>query len=835
MADLKSRFILEGEQQYRQAMTNAANAVRVLNSEQKLAAAQYKNTGDAQKYAADQARILQEKIKQQETIVKAAQKAMEDLTKKGVAENTREFQQWQTKLNNAQTTLTNMQTELANVNSSFQNVTTTAQETASAVESVGKNVSYSTVIDGIGKITDKMGAAAGKAKELAGELVNTMKDAAAWADDLATQASVYGIDTQTLQRMRYTANIIDTSVESIIKSRQKLVSNMAFGGDEIQNIFDELGVATQEMFPGKYGPVAAGFRDWEDVLWDIGDALLNIEKTKGMEQASAYATKLLGRSWEQLRPLFEAGRKEYEEAFASWSTVSDENVGKLGELDDAIQKLNSEFEVLKLTVLSELAPGFTVLADSVTSLLKQFNDYLATDAGKQKLGELSDAVTGIFEGLTDIDFDTALSAASTALTALTDGLGWIKDNWGTVEAGLGVLAGSFGALKISEGVLKFMQILAAGKFLLGTTAAGDAAKAGAEAGAAWGGGFASAVLKAAPWLALIAGTGVLSNVIDKQAVDKYNENTEKAEATATAAEAKGDPESVRLAEQIRLLNALRDPETDLNEFNNLDLDLLRKYAPNAQLFDKLDQYGGTVNGWLNSGEPLFGAAEMFADDLIALLQTAIEQVATAVEDTATDKITQYRVADEQGSLLNLSAAQAQAIEQFWDWWRVNGNADYSDADFDSHWSAYEGAFAGDNTVFQLIDGIMSRLYQSTPDASKLPEDFFITPELPDDTGEKLQGELNQLHLVASVTLLPDIMSDIGSVTHAANGLFSVPYDGYPAILHKGERVMTAREAGNSYSSNLYVESMYMNNGTDAAGLAAAMAAAQRRTMAGYGS
>jgi hypothetical protein len=48
--------------------------------------------------------------------------------------------------------------------------------------------------------------------------------------------------------------------------------------------------------------------------------------------------------------------------------------------------------------------------------------------------------------------------------------------------------------------------------------------------------------------------------------------------------------------------------------------------------------------------------------------------------------------------------------------------------------------------------------------------------------------------------------------------------------------MPAREvASRNYNSNLYVESMYMNNGQDAAGLAAAMAAAQRRTMSGYGS
>ena len=71
----------------------------------------------------------------------------------------------------------------------------------------------------------------------------------------------------------------------------------------------------------------------------------------------------------------------------------------------------------------------------------------------------------------------------------------------------------------------------------------------------------------------------------------------------------------------------------------------------------------------------------------------------------------------------------------------------------------------------------------------------------------------------------------------ANGINFVPYDGYLSLLHKGERVVPAREVNSShnFSSNLYVESMYMNNGQDADGLAAAIAAANRRTMSGYGS
>ena len=70
----------------------------------------------------------------------------------------------------------------------------------------------------------------------------------------------------------------------------------------------------------------------------------------------------------------------------------------------------------------------------------------------------------------------------------------------------------------------------------------------------------------------------------------------------------------------------------------------------------------------------------------------------------------------------------------------------------------------------------------------------------------------------------------------ANGLPFVPYNGYLAILHQGERVMTARE-NRTYTanSNLYVERMIMNNGQDAAGLAAAMATQNRRVSAGFGS
>ena len=114
-------------------------------------------------------------------------------------------------------------------------------------------------------------------------------------------------------------------------------------------------------------------------------------------------------------------------------------------------------------------------------------------------------------------------------------------------------------------------------------------------------------------------------------------------------------------------------------------------------------------------------------------------------------------------------------------------------------------------------------------------------ELPDNVNEILTDEIGKLRLPAEVVILPGGFSGEGPINQDlfaqhANGLPMVPFDGYPALLHKGEQVIPAREVGSrSYSSNMYIESMYMNNGQDAEGLAAAIAAANRRTMRGFGS
>ena len=132
-----------------------------------------------------------------------------------------------------------------------------------------------------------------------------------------------------------------------------------------------------------------------------------------------------------------------------------------------------------------------------------------------------------------------------------------------------------------------------------------------------------------------------------------------------------------------------------------------------------------------------------------------------------------------------------------------------------------------------------------------PVEIPTEPEVPENAAENIEEQIGAVTVPVNLRVnmgggafggggggIMDQMADALFASFRpgyANGIPFVP-DTRLAWLHRGETVTPAREVtSRNYSSNLYVERMIMNNGTDANGLADAMAAAQRRTMSGYGS
>ena len=110
----------------------------------------------------------------------------------------------------------------------------------------------------------------------------------------------------------------------------------------------------------------------------------------------------------------------------------------------------------------------------------------------------------------------------------------------------------------------------------------------------------------------------------------------------------------------------------------------------------------------------------------------------------------------------------------------------------------------------------------------------VAPEADANAAAELSEQIGTVPVAVRLTYAGG--AGVNMPENFANGLPFVPYDGFLARLHKGERVMTAREVGSrSFSSNLYVENMNMGGGMDADALAAAIAGRNQRMMAGYGS
>ena len=425
----------------------------------------------------EKTKLLKDKLEEQKAVVSEAEKALEKLASEGATKTSKAFQDMQQQLLRAKSEMLDTEQEMQGIETAGSEAAEGVEDMNNALASVGTGIGVQNVTDALDKITSGMKLAITKAWELGKAITREVLGAGSWADDLATRAAYFQMSPEELQRMEKTANIIDTSVESIIGAQKKLKRVTAAGGDATNEMFAELGV------------ILAQHKDPSDLFWETGKALMALGDEYKQEE---YAQKLFGKSWNELIPLFEAGREKYEELKASWSIVPQKNIDALTEMDDQYQKLQADLETVKMLFLSELAPAATTVMQTLTGLVGKFNDYLQTEKGQEMMDSLSAAVTSLFDGLKDISAEDVVNGAKDLMDKITSGLQWIAENGSSVVAYAELFVAAWAGLEVAKGVTTLLQLV---NGLQGLTAS-----AGTAAGASWGGAFASAVAKAAPWL-----------------------------------------------------------------------------------------------------------------------------------------------------------------------------------------------------------------------------------------------------------------------------------------------------------------------------------------------
>ena len=775
MADVSVKMSVSGVAQFKSSMKESEAAVKTFDAAMKMNEKQLKATGNAENYMQAQTSLLNGKLKEQEKIAKNAEQALKQMEANGVKTTSKSYQDMQRKLIEAQSAMLDTQMEMDGLGAKAADATGKTDKLGDSLGGLNKKISLDQVISVVDKLSSGMENAAKKAIQLGQDLWDSIMDSARWADDTATMAQMYGIDLDTFQRMqKLVTNGLDTSVDAILNAQSKLNKNIGKGAKETMETMRELGL----LFSSGKGEEQLVTNDSVELFWLAGQALMDMSDAFDKEAA---AQSMFGRSWKELVPLFTEFKSldEYKAALAEQNVVSEDAVNDLVALNDKVGELKGNFETLKSEVLGSLAPALTQAADTLSGLLARVLEYLKTPEGQQALDDLGKAVEGLFSDLSEIDPQQVVDGFSKVFNDIVSGIQWLYDNKDAVIAALEGIFGVWATLQVADGVLTIVKLINGIQGLTGAGAAAAAGEAGAAAGASWGTGFAGAVLKAAPWLLFLYETL------------KPNENTH-------------------------------------DELGNSDLT------------DK--------NGNLTEEAKAYGYTEEYAEET--------KQINDRYE--AIRKLT------------GLTDQQRNALQGFWSVWKDVEDMRGQGKEVPQHrMDAYnlygqqlQTLFEGQETQLSMYMQKMQELYASGERGNMLDLTFFnidkdgaqimVSLQAPEDAAEQLEEQVGTAEINCVVHFVDENGNNIGvdfgdekgeyigghgKRRKKANGIWSVPFDGYTAILHKGEQVVPARQVANNrtLNSNLYVESMYMNNGTDAEGLAAAMAAAQRRTLRGYGS
>ena len=853
--------------QFKAGMQQAQQSAKTLQTQLKASEAQFKATGDKEQYLANQSKLLKQELEAQKTAAKNAEQALKAMRDNGVSETSKEYQQMQRALAGANAAMYETQAAINGLSASETKAAGGASELEKNLSSIGKNVSLGNIVTGLDKIAGGLESAAKKAVNLGKTIFDEVKNAAKWADDTKTLAEIYEIPVDTLLRMQKLEALgLDTTVENMLGAIDKMSTSLGKDSAAANEALQTLGLLTQvtDAFGNSWNKMASN--DPQEMFWLAGEAIKNMPA--GFDK-NATAMALFGKSWRDVMALFDAygSLEEYQAALNGLEVTGEDTVDTLAELDDRLKAVETAWNDTKLELLKALAPALQDAATALAELLNRVTQYLKSDEGQEKLKKMEEAVSKLFGDLKNIDPEDVVNKFAGVLEKVVNSFTWVADHWEDVKTGLAAIGTAFGLIKIASFAANLKKVVDGFKVLWGgankplpqipgtddgapTTTGGDSGAPKPTAKTPKGktptAGPTANPTNFVPFDVTTGATGALGASSSYAMIPGLS-------GIGEGALGFGNLSLVGAAGGTAILTgiiiagtkAIRDINEEADKAREVEADMYRfSGGIGGPMGDKRLILQDTVRRlFATSGET--GGIMSAQNQMKWLSYNLNNQIMDAFNYTNTSGQSRNKLID----MLNMDPQNAAAAYQMLRW----AGFDRPGSDWSKEWrDAYE---TGKGSYMQIKDSGGNLGYEW---ALMTIRDYFGKSGVFNENGEwtipgleeemAAQREAAQAMNGAAETMagLPEQVAaavssapikvefNIGGLPKA-NGIWSVPWDGYPAILHKGERVVPAREASRSYNSNLYVESMYMNNGTDAAGLAAAMAAAQRRTMSGYGS
>lgn len=455
--NISTKIQLDGEKEYKRALSEINSGMRVLKSEMEKTSAQFSDNANSMEALTKKGDILERQILSQKDKIGVLKDALKECAVQ-YGESDKRTQKYQIDLNKAEAEFFRMNHELdANkdaiakageatekASSKFSLFSGEAMGLGDALEKVsgklGVNLPQGLTesLNGIMKInpavvamTGLFAAAVTAISKIEQKLKDLTMESASFADDMLTTSQITGLSTETLQEWSYAAELMDVDINTVQSSMARLVRSMSDarnGTGKAKDTFSELGVQLTDT--------NGNLRDSEDVFWDVIEALGGIGS---VSERDAAAMEIFGRSAQDLNPLIINGRAAFEEyakeAHEAGAVLSGEGLNALGAVDDAQQRLLQTQKAVSNQIAQEYAPYMEKSLTMTKDLIQDIGKALVESGAVDAFGSILISIQSMLQPLAELGREI-LPPVAAILKVIAGAVAIIAD---TANAAIGLI------------------------------------------------------------------------------------------------------------------------------------------------------------------------------------------------------------------------------------------------------------------------------------------------------------------------------------------------------------------------------------------------------------
>lgn len=305
--------------------------------------------------------LLKQSTSKSKDDIEALKKALDEMKAKGIDQTSAEYRELEREITIAESKQKSLNKEIRKLEASTSSLGQASQKMAdfgNATTKAGESLRGLSMVAG--------------AVDLA--LAGLTVKAGQTADDLNTMSKVTGISTTELQKYKYSADLLDVSVETIAKSQTKMKKSMYSaqqGSSTMAEAFAKLGVSIEDS--------NGNLRSQDEVF---AESIKALGQMSNETERDALAMQIFGKSATELNPLIEDNGETFQrvaDIFANngLEVVDQETIDKANQFQDALDTLKATGMATLSTIGMQLAGYLAPAMEKISEVLGKVMGWLS--------------------------------------------------------------------------------------------------------------------------------------------------------------------------------------------------------------------------------------------------------------------------------------------------------------------------------------------------------------------------------------------------------------------------------------------------------------------------